>query len=180
MKARLKTIVLSALGAMAAFSAVTYSSCNNDKCKAIVCAYGGTCNEGKCICQSGYEGAQCETITRNRYLDVWQVLEKGTISTSAAQYAVAIEAGPNITDVTIKNFNNKVKGLVNARVKNDTLFIPLQKVDGLELQGIGYIAADKYYMTTGKMIVRYSIKYEDGRTNYYGWEDEGEISIWNH
>src|SRR5690606_22092293 len=50
MKARLKSIILSALGVASVFTTVTVSSCNNDPCKSIVCAYGGTCADGDCIC----------------------------------------------------------------------------------------------------------------------------------
>src|SRR5690349_5700349 len=96
MKARFKTIILSAFCAIAAFSAVTYSSCKTDKCKAIACAHDGVCKDGECICQSGYEGTHCEVITRDKYVGVWHVFENGTY-TSNAQFDVSIRYGLTTT-----------------------------------------------------------------------------------
>jgi len=178
MKARFKTILLSALGAIAAFSAVTYTSCNSDKCKAIVCAYGGVCSDGACICPSGYEGTQCETISREKFLGVWMVLEKGTIS-NTAQYPVSLEKGNSITEVKIKNFRNSFVDPVNAYVKNDTMYIPQQTVNNNTVEGIAYIQDDKYYGYHGKMIVRYKVKNNTNNlTDDFGL-DLGEPSLWN-
>jgi len=47
MKTPLKTIFFSALATLTIFLAVAYTSCNRDKCKTIVCANGGVCNEGQ-------------------------------------------------------------------------------------------------------------------------------------
>jgi hypothetical protein len=178
MKARFKSILLSAFGVMAAFSAVTYTSCNNDKCKAIVCAYGGVCNEGTCVCPSGYEGSRCETLTRERYMGVWQVLEDGTVS-NAAQYAISVEAGPKTSDLVIKNFYNSFMTPVNAYVKGDTLYIPQQDMEDYQVQGIGYIAEDKYYGTHGRLTVRYQVTNKTTNlTDDFGL-DEGDPSLWN-
>ena len=177
MKARLKSIVLSALGVLATFSAVTYTSCNEDKCKAIVCAYGGTCQEGECLCPTGYEGVQCETISRNKFLGTYTVTETGTIS-RAAQYAVAIEPGAEITAVQIKNFQNRFTEPVSARVKFDTLFIPQQTVNGAVVEGIGYLSDELYYSKHGQIIMEYTVT-ENGRTNNFGTVPGSQPSRWN-
>lgn len=178
MKARLKTILLTALGAMATFSAITYTSCTPDKCKAINCAYGGVCDEGNCTCASGYEGTHCETITRDKYTDVWTVFEKGSTST-ATQYSVSIDNGTNITDITIKNFQNRFTDLVSGYVKGDTLYIPQQTVNGNTVQGIGYLADDKYYSQNGRMIVKYKVTDMNGITNDFGLDGVADPSVWN-
>src|SRR5579871_4978211 len=103
MKTRLKTILVSCLSTLFIFAAVVYMSCNRDKCKTIVCAHGGVCNSGGCICPSGYEGSNCETVSRDKFLGNWSVFEKGSV-TEQAQYPVNIAQGPNITDVVINNF----------------------------------------------------------------------------
>jgi hypothetical protein len=178
MKARLKTIILSALGAISAFSAVTYSSCSPDKCKAIVCAYGGVCKEGTCICPTGYEGYQCETIIRDKYRGVWRVFEKGSRSRTAA-YEVTVDYGANMTDMVIKNFYNKLATPVNVRVKGDTMFIPQQTVEGYEIKGTGYLTESKHYGENGELRVFYSIKLPDGRVNDFGVNDLGDVSLWH-
>lgn len=178
MKARLKTIILSALGAISAFGAVTYSSCTPDKCKSIVCAYDGVCKEGTCICPSGYEGFQCETITRDKYRGVWRVFEKGSRSRSAA-YELTIDYGATKTDMVIKNFYNKLTTPVNVRVKGDTMYIPQQTVEGYEIKGTGYLDESKYYGKNAELKVYYSIKLPDGRVNDFGVNELGDVSLWH-
>lgn len=178
MKARLKTIFLSAASAVALFSTVTYTSCENDKCKAIVCAYGGVCTDGQCLCPSGYEGPQCETLTRERYLGPWTVTENGTI-TEAIQYSVSIEPGDNITELRIKSFRNLFVTSVSAFVKGDSLYIPEQVVDKHKVVGHGYITDEKYYGDNGKIVLYYKVTNEDnGLVDYFGL-DEGDPSEWN-
>lgn len=181
MKARFKTMILSALGALTAFTAVTYTSCKPDKCKAIRCANGAVCNDGVCICPTGFEGPQCEVKTSDKFVGVWNVLERGTIS-STAQYTADIEVsktgGP--TDVTIKNFNNYFTSLVAAQVSSDTLYIPQQTVDNYIIQGKGYLTPDKYYNTHGTLTLRYTVQgvAPGSPVNDYGTEF-GEPSLWN-
>lgn len=52
------------------FSTTLIVSCNQDKCKDVVCNNGGTCNEtdGSCNCAVGYEGENCETLSRAKFL----------------------------------------------------------------------------------------------------------------
>jgi len=181
MKARFKMIVLSALGALTAFSAVTVSSCNEDKCKAIVCAYGGVCTDGMCLCPSGYEGNQCETITRNRYLGVWHVTEDGTYS-NATQYSVSVAPGANISELQIRNFRNSFTSDVQAFVRGDSITVPNQTIyngnDTFMVRGFGYIEDDKYYGANGKIIIRYLIRDQNGITDDFGI-DGGDASLWN-
>jgi hypothetical protein len=53
-------IFFTAIFALCAFSAITYTSCNGDKCKDISCRNGGSCNDGTCTCVNGYNGKLCE------------------------------------------------------------------------------------------------------------------------
>lgn len=177
MKARLKTLVLSALGALAAFTAVTYTSCQPDKCKAIVCAYGGTCNEGECICPSGYEGVQCEIVTASKYVGTWTVFEKGT-ATMPAEYVLAFDEGLTSTTLNIRNFYNKFTTPVSVRIKGDSLTIPRQTIEGYEVEGWGYLKWEAYYPDHGELKVFYTVKDGNGKIDDFG-VSSGEPSIWN-
>jgi hypothetical protein len=40
----------------------------DDPCDDVTCLNGGTCNDGTCSCQSGYEGSTCGTEVRAKFL----------------------------------------------------------------------------------------------------------------
>jgi hypothetical protein len=187
MKSRLRTIFISSIVTISAFISVGYVACNRDKCKTLVCANGGICNLGTCICPSGYEGAQCETVSRNKFLGIWSVFEKGSIS-NAAQYTVTISAfdDPGNTDpsnVMIHPFYNYFKTNVKAYVVRDTMFIPNQEYEGKLLFGIGTIYSTSTYGQYAAMSVRYEII--DTATqvvNDFGYNsvvDGSDASQWN-
>ncbi|MES2703177.1 MAG: hypothetical protein V4649_11085 [Bacteroidota bacterium] len=188
MKIRFKTILISALSTLSVFTAVMVisASCNRDKCKAIVCAYGGVCNGGKCTCLLGYEGSNCETISRNKFLGNWQVFEKGTI-TNAAQYPITIEASAfssdPITDVVIKNFYNYFRTPIKGSVVGDTLYIPNQQYEGKVLHGVGYIYTSVTYGQYGGITMRYEIiDTATQRVNSFGVNEDinhSRPSEWN-
>jgi uncharacterized membrane protein len=168
MKARLKTIAISAFFAIAAFVTVTYSSCNSDKCKAIVCAYNGVCKDGACICAAGYEGTQCEIVTREKYKGVWNVFEKGTY-TETTQYQISIDYGADMTKMVINGFNNNITQPVNIRINGDEITIPQQTISGYEIQGKGILKYDAYYAKHGQLTVRYTIRdLSNNMTNDFG------------
>lgn len=180
MKARLKSIILSALGVVAIFTTITVSSCNNDPCKAIVCAYGGICTEGDCICPSGYEGTHCEVVTRDKYKGVWTVFENGTV-TNPAQYELTFVNGEGATEMTISNFYNRFPlNQVNIRVKGDSLFIPQQIVNNYTIEGWGYLdwERENFYPEHGEITVHYKVTNPEGKTDDFG-VNAGVPSKWN-
>ena len=157
MKATLKPILLSSILTLSAFVAVIYSSCQPDKCKAISCAYGGVCDNGVCKCLPGYEGTNCETITRSKFIGSYQVHETGTI-TLERQYPLAIEPDADINYVKIKNiYNYFIAPSVRALVQGDTITIPNQQLLGKVIFGKGYITSANGYGTGSVITMRYEV-----------------------
>lgn len=178
MKARLKSVILSAVGVIAVFSTITVTSCNDDPCNAIVCSYGGTCAEGDCICPSGYEGTHCEVVTREKYRGVWTVFENGTV-TNPAQYEITFVNGTGATEMTISNFYNRFPvSNVNVRVKGDSLFIPQQEVDNYVIEGWGVLEWEDFYPEHGELTVYYKVTNPEGKTDDFGI-NAGVPSVWN-
>ena len=158
MSVRFKTIILSAITAALAFSAVTYTSCKSDKCNAIRCANGGLCKDGNCLCQSGYEGGQCETVTRNKFLGVWTVSETSTMTDQQRNYTISIVEGDNITDVKLHNFYNLLTKDVYAITHGDSIIITGgQSIEGRNIIGYAYLDHDKNYQPNSKLIMRYAV-----------------------
>jgi hypothetical protein len=150
-----KKIFILALSAL--FSLTYMSSCNRDKCKTIVCAFDGVCNNGACICKSGYEGSNCETLTRDKFTGNWTVFEKGS-TTLAAQYPISIvPSGTSPTDVVINNFYNFFTVPIKAYVMGDSIFIPNQQYQGKVVFGVGYIYTNVTYGQFGAISMSYEV-----------------------
>jgi len=181
MKVRFKTILFSAMSTMVAFLAVSYTSCTTDKCKELVCANGGVCNDGVCLCPSGYTGTQCETALRDLLTGIYIVTEKGSL-VNAAQYTVTIGNGATVTDIVINNFNNSIPVPITANVSGDSIYIPTQNVSGKIITGNGYLTQYVNYGQSATITMRYKVV--DSVTlaeNDYGYDpaDSSAPSIWN-
>lgn len=179
---QLKSILLSAIGIFTLTAVFTLSSCKEDKCKAVVCAYNGVCqDDGSCLCQIGYEGERCETITREKFKGTWTVTEDGTQS-NPARYAVSVENGENINEIRIRNFYNKYNGEVTAHVKGDTIFIDRQVMqvgeEKLTIEGKGYAIPEAFYDLHGKLYLHYQVTYEDKSVDMFGLKGLDNFSIW--
>lgn len=57
-------------------STVTYTSCLHDSCKAIICRNDGVCVDGFCNCPVGYEGTQCEIVSRQKFVGKYYGITK--------------------------------------------------------------------------------------------------------
>ena len=186
MKMPVKTIIFSALLALAALGLIINSSCNADKCKTIVCANGSYCQLGACICLNGYEGTNCETVMRQKFMGNWTVFEKGS-ATYAAQYPISIVIDSAIfTDLYILNFNDSFKHPVLAVVTNGTtLTIPNQQMEGKIIWGKGYIytPSSVNYNQYSAISMQYEVMDSvTGAINDYGYDavtDGSKPSAWN-
>lgn len=190
MKRNTKAFFTTLLLTCSAFLSIFYVSCNHgnnspflDKCAAISCAYGGHCDNGKCICPTGYDGTNCEIITREKFLGSWNVKEKGTITVDR-EYAVAIERDEAVNYVLIKNMYNYFATAVRASVVKDTLYIANQQLNGKIVFGKGYIYTDSLGTPNGKLSLRYEIV--DSANNnivddfgYYEVLDNSKPSSWS-
>ena len=144
----IRNIAFSVLLTLGAFSAMTYTSCNKDECKDVVCQNGGTCNEGICACATGYEGTNCETEIRGKVIKTWTAKDMNISDNSTVPtYNSAITKGTNITDILISDFSDEFfANDVKATVSGNTITIPSQDPDndGYKVAGTGtYNTTDK-------------------------------------
>lgn len=76
-------------------------SCKKDLCKDVNCA-NGACNDGTCICETGFEGANCETEQRQAFVGTYSVDE----SCDLGDFSYAITISANSEDATLLTINN--------------------------------------------------------------------------
>lgn len=61
---KLKTVIVASLIVFISFAAILHTACNKkSNCKNVVCLNQGTCNNGICICPTGFVGTTCQTKT---------------------------------------------------------------------------------------------------------------------
>lgn len=96
----IRNIAFSALLAVGVFATITYTSCNTDECEDIECLNGGTCIAGSCSCPTGYEGTDCSTLTRDKFIGTWKGSDVCNINTY------------NVT-LSISQATNEIEALIN-------------------------------------------------------------------
>jgi hypothetical protein len=85
----IRNIAFSVLLTVGAFGAVTYTACNKDECKDVVCENGGTCIGGSCSCPTGYEGSRCQDLTVTRFIGSWT----GQDQCTSGDYTITLTVG---------------------------------------------------------------------------------------
>lgn len=97
----IKNILFSAMLTLGAFGAITYTACNKDECKDVVCQNGGTCDGGNCNCPAGYEGDRCQSKSNAKYVGTYTAVD------AIGTYQVTITADPtDPSKVLVKNLGD--------------------------------------------------------------------------
>lgn len=138
---KMKIFSLSALSALALSTMLFFSSCTPDPCKDVTCLNNGTCNDGNCECVTGYEGTDCGTEVRAKFLGPYSVTD-GCSASGAATYSINInKSNTEINVVLISNFWNLFANNVKATVNGTNLTIATQEPDndGYKVTGNGTI-----------------------------------------
>ncbi|MFQ5335084.1 MAG: calcium-binding EGF-like domain-containing protein [Flavobacteriales bacterium] len=110
----------------------TSNSCKN-LCKDVECQNGGTCveDDGSCDCSgTGYEGTNCETEERAKFLGSWSVTDNCSSSGSASYTSTISKSSTGITKVLISNFWDAFANNVEGTISGSDIDVSLQEPDG--------------------------------------------------
>src|SRR5688500_18577317 len=116
-----------------------FSACDDKSCDDVVCPYQNSiCISGDCTCAAGFEGTDCETETRQKYIGQYQVSESCTTSFGGLQnqqFSSSINSTSNPEIVTISNFSNR--GIpVDATLASETYIgIASQQTGAMNISG---------------------------------------------
>ncbi len=138
----IKHIALSAVLTFSAFGAVMYTSCSKDECKDVVCQNGGTCAEGKCTCTTGYEGTNCETKSRDKFVGTYTGTE--ICSTGNDTYSVVVTANSDAIKLTMT-------GLYNDPSAPYTAICTMTGTDAFSFSGSSSASAAIVFSGTGTL-----------------------------
>lgn len=100
----LKTLVVT----VATLLMFTVQSCDTDPCSNVECGVNGTCFEGSCVCDAGYDGTDCNILIRSLFTGVYDVEEICDSNTSFTDYyESSINESPEGAQfITINNIYN--------------------------------------------------------------------------
>lgn len=131
------------------FGALALTGCK-DECADVVCQNGGTCNEGICACATGYEGTECATETRAKFLGTYSAAESCTSGNYPPFTITIVSSSTGVRNVIINNFYG-IGLSVSATVSGSSLNIPNQTIteDGvpIAISGSGQLAGNILTMT---------------------------------
>ncbi len=97
----LRTLII----AIAALGVLTIQSCDTDPCANVDCGINGTCFEGTCVCDAGYDGADCNIVIRSLFTGVYDVEE-------------ICDSDPDFTDTYTSSINESLEGVQFITISN--------------------------------------------------------------
>jgi hypothetical protein len=103
----------------------TIVSCQVDPCDGVACLNGGLCNEGNCLCAPGYEGSDCSTEQRAKFIATYNFNEICT----GGEYNYVGELSASVgavTQVRIINFAALTATEIIGVVSGSDVNIPQQ------------------------------------------------------
>ena len=150
-----RSIVFTLVVLLTVFSAITYFSCaKKDKCNNVICYNKGACDNGSCKCLVGYEGANCEVLSRDKFVSVFHGGDSCTYgfygdSTAYRQYANSIYFTAEIfkpLELKMSNFlNNVADSAICTMLKVDS-FSFLGANNSTTYNGTGWLRQDTLFM----------------------------------
>ncbi len=100
---------MTTIATLAIFGSVVYVGCSN-KCGSTTCNNGGSCNNNKCDCPTGYYGTSCQTGFTTALLGSYNCTRSNctqpVTGVNAWQSVIATAATDGGFTLTISNFDN--------------------------------------------------------------------------
>jgi hypothetical protein len=154
----IKSIAVTALVTIGSFTAVTYTACNKDKCKDVVCQNGGTCSEGNCNCLAGFEGDRCQTKVVDKFVGTWNAAETcGSVPSPAYQVTIT-GSGTSLVISNLGNYGCSLGGNITwaGSITNSTSVTINDNKCSYQMNGTGT------YNTNGSVTFTYTTTYTLG------------------
>lgn len=147
----MKTRLFQILGVVAV-ATVGLSSCETDACADVECGTNGTCVDGDCVCDAGYEGVACDTESRADFIGAYLANESDC---GLVDYNATIAASSTGADkIAITGFGgwecNQAGIVVIATVTGDDVTVSSQNFCGGDIvinSGTGSINASGTVVT---------------------------------
>jgi hypothetical protein len=140
-----------------------YAACVPDECGDVLCDNGGVCVFGSCSCLNGYEGPNCDTVWRDRFLGDWNVAAAYGNDTPDIFYSVSVESTGFPDQFLVNELGHDYDSVLCRRVSPFGFVIDDQDIDSVYSihSGSGFLSAGfdsvnaAYTLSIGDSSVRY-------------------------
>jgi hypothetical protein len=156
-----RSILLTVFLTLTVISAVSYMACNKNHCSSVVCLNLGVCNGGTCVCPTGYEGYNCGTLSRDKFIFTYNGGD--TCDTAGYnQYPIHLLAVlSDSLELNMKNFLNNPYDSATCFIESTDSFYFIGSNNGTSYTGTGKLNHDTLvmYYTVIHDTVTYSCEY---------------------
>lgn len=115
-------------------------ACSSDPCTDSSCGDHGTCIDGACMCDEGYEGDNCEREEREKFLGEWKSDNYGCGGNNSTDFGFTIKRGRSLKRLVFEGHNSTVS--LDCTYEGHIITIPYQKV-GSSYYGMLTLTTDK-------------------------------------
>lgn len=129
-----------------------FTSCDPRSCEDVICPVNSECYLGECLCPAGFEGANCDILSYNKYLGNYQVNESCPGSPIGGNNYSASIIKSSFNDASSIIITNMLGlGLsAEAQVSGNFISIPNQNLGATQIEGTG-----EYDEITQRVIIYY-------------------------
>lgn len=122
----LRSIIITAILSIGVFFAISYTSCNKDRCNDVACLNAGVCDGGNCTCVAGFEGSRCEISSRDKFINTFNGGDSCGVKGYTQYYINFVKTVSNKSQMTMRNMLNNI---------NDSAICTLVGVDTFNFNG---------------------------------------------
>ncbi|MDX1906693.1 MAG: calcium-binding EGF-like domain-containing protein [Bacteroidia bacterium] len=144
-------------------AAAAFSAC--DPCSKVDCQNGGSCVDGTCQCVTGYEGTECETKSRTRFVGSFTVSETclGAPGVTFNNPIIIDTSATAVNLIIIRNLYN-TGWSVEATVKGAAVSFKDAVVSGTPA-GVSLTATGSGTMAGTALTLKYGVRYGTGASD---------------
>ena len=115
-----KHTFITAIAFVGISSSVLYTACEKDSCTELRCKNGGSCAEGFCRCRTGFEGAECEIKSADRFVGRFYGNSRCNGNPNVSDTVdIWIRQEPNLVNIVRRSaFNDTLVGTVSGTTVN--------------------------------------------------------------
>jgi hypothetical protein len=142
----IRNVLFAAFLIVIVVSAVSYTACNKNHCGNVVCLHLGVCNDGSCLCPTGFEGNNCEILSRDKFIFTYN---GGDTCDSAGyrQYPIHLLAIAGDTlELKMTNFLNNLQDSAICTIQSTDSFSFIGSNNSTIYNGTGKLSHDTLIM----------------------------------